>query len=202
MNSDQWLKLFGIIVSLVGICAWPLIAGLVLRYFGPSLKLFLSKAEDISVKAGPSGIEVSAKKQIEAAALLGAATAQKQAQADSAGQIATPESANSIARAVVETITPSVAQHVVGAHVLWVDDRPSNNIYERAALEALGIRVTISPSTEDALRKMRMTRYAAIISDMGRPSDQQAGYTLLVLQRRITRQGVQAHVHVACTGVA
>ena len=66
-----------------------------------------------------------------------------------------------------------------GSHVLWVDDRPDNNRYERQALEALGVRFTLSISTEDALERLRRQKFDLIISDMGRPPDQYAGYTLL-----------------------
>ena len=75
---------------------------------------------------------------------------------------------------------------LAGAKVLWVDDHPDNNDYERSILEALGIRFTISTSTEDALEKVQYNFYDAIISDMGRqppdrkaPYEQYAGYTLL-----------------------
>ncbi|BDI15963.1 hypothetical protein ANSO36C_17650 [Nostoc cf. commune SO-36] len=63
--------------------------------------------------------------------------------------------------------------------VLWVDDRPKNNIHERLALEALGINFVLAVSTEEALEKLNKHKFDAIISDMGRPFDAQAGYTLL-----------------------
>jgi CheY-like chemotaxis protein len=63
--------------------------------------------------------------------------------------------------------------------VLWVDDNPDNNIYERQSLEALGVRFVLSTSTDDALNKVKNQRFDAIISDMGRPPDRTAGYTLL-----------------------
>jgi CheY-like chemotaxis protein len=63
--------------------------------------------------------------------------------------------------------------------VLWVDDRPDNNNYERQALEALGVKFVISTSTDDALSKLMTRHFDAIISDMGRPPDARAGYTLL-----------------------
>ena len=34
--------------------------------------------------------------------------------------------------------------------ILWVDDRPGNNIYERQTLESMGITFTLALSTEDA----------------------------------------------------
>jgi CheY-like chemotaxis protein len=64
-------------------------------------------------------------------------------------------------------------------HVLWVDDCPDNNIYERRAFEATGIRFTLSTSTEEALDLFERNEYAAIISDMGRREGSSEGYVLL-----------------------
>lgn len=86
-----------------------------------------------------------------------------------------------------DTFSPTILGRNEGGSpsVLWVDDRPSNNIYERRTLEGLGIQFTISTSTDDALGKLMRHRYDAIISDMGRPPDNQAGYTLLAEIRRL-----------------
>jgi CheY-like chemotaxis protein len=71
-------------------------------------------------------------------------------------------------------------------HILWVDDNPSNNVYERRYLEKLGIEFTISISTDDAIGKMVRNHYDLIISDMGRPADPKAGYTLLEELQRLS----------------
>ena len=84
-----------------------------------------------------------------------------------------------IAKAVDQLVTPRTSRQLEGASVLWVDDRPMNNTYERQALEALGIQFTISKSTEDAVERLQKKTYDLIISDMGRPPDLHAGYTLL-----------------------
>ncbi|WP_448032394.1 TIR domain-containing protein [Bradyrhizobium liaoningense] len=63
--------------------------------------------------------------------------------------------------------------------ILWVDDRPDNNVYERRAMEAYNVEFELAESTDEALAKLRKTQFDAIISDMGRPPDAQAGYTLL-----------------------
>jgi len=65
------------------------------------------------------------------------------------------------------------------SEVLWMDDRPNNNIYEQKAFEAIGLRFTLARSTEEAFSILRNRSFAAIISDMGRPPDARAGYTLL-----------------------
>jgi uncharacterized protein YegL len=77
---------------------------------------------------------------------------------------------------------------IQGSTILWVDDRPDNNRFERQALEELGIRIDISTSTEDALPRLKWRSYDMIISDMGRPPDTRAGYTLL---DQLRKQGDQ-----------
>lgn len=73
-----------------------------------------------------------------------------------------------------------------GDHILWVDDRPDNNIYERRAFEAVGLRFTLAHSTDEALHKLKEERFAAIISDMGRVEGPREGYVLL---DRLRQQG-------------
>lgn len=74
---------------------------------------------------------------------------------------------------------------LAGASILWVDDRPENNEYERGLLEEDGAHVTRCRSTGEALEAVASARFDVIISDMGRPPDARAGYTLLAaLQER------------------
>ncbi len=63
--------------------------------------------------------------------------------------------------------------------ILWVDDRPDNNVLERQAMEAMGIEFTLALSTNEALRILSSRRFAAIISDMGRREGPKEGYVLL-----------------------
>ena len=63
--------------------------------------------------------------------------------------------------------------------VLWVDDRPDNNIIERRSMAAYNIDFVLAQSTGQALAELRKQRFDAVISDMGRPPDSRAGYTLL-----------------------
>ncbi len=64
-------------------------------------------------------------------------------------------------------------------NILWVDDRPENNAYERQAFEAMGFRFTLALSTDEALERVAQTEFAAIISDMGRRESPREGYVLL-----------------------
>ncbi len=63
--------------------------------------------------------------------------------------------------------------------VLWVDDRPNNNIIERRSMAAYNIDFVLAESTGQALAELNKQHFDAIISDMGRPPDSRAGYTLL-----------------------
>ena len=63
--------------------------------------------------------------------------------------------------------------------ILWVDDRPENNTYERQAFEAMGLRFTLALSTDEAFERLAQTKFAAIISDMGRREGPREGYVLL-----------------------
>lgn len=63
--------------------------------------------------------------------------------------------------------------------ILWVDDRPNKNIYEREAFEALGIQFALALSTGEALELLEQRRFSAIISNMSRKEGPREGYSLL-----------------------
>ncbi|MDT7580317.1 MAG: hypothetical protein QOK35_1581 [Pseudonocardiales bacterium] len=72
-------------------------------------------------------------------------------------------------------------------HILWVDDRPDNNLYERRAMEAVGLQFTLALSTREALGLLGERRFAAVISDMGRREGPREGYVLLDALRSTDR---------------
>jgi CheY-like chemotaxis protein len=63
--------------------------------------------------------------------------------------------------------------------VLWVDDNPRNNVYERKALESVGVRFKLSENTADALNILLGQSFGAVISDMARREGPREGYVLL-----------------------
>ena len=65
----------------------------------------------------------------------------------------------------------SAAPAIVGARVLWVDDKPENNEIERRALTELEINVQYVTTSKDALLELRRHPYDLIISNVRRPSD-------------------------------
>lgn len=181
--TEQVIALIEVVTGLVQALSWPLVVLFLLIYFGNPLKKFLSNIGEFTLKAGATGLEATAKRQqIEAAALLGAASV-KPTESLRGPRTSDVEKTREIADVVSRNVRPQRIRRLSEASLLWVDDIPDNNRYERKALEALGLRFTISTSTDEALEKLRMKKYDAIISDMGRPPDMQAGYTLLKATR-------------------
>jgi CheY-like chemotaxis protein len=176
ITGDDTLKVLDALTKLFGVLAWPAITLFVLIQFGSVFRDFLANMGELSLKG--AGFEATAKrKQAEAVAALTAATFSRP-QPDSATEAEVRDSKSAV-DVVQEAATPSVIRRVGRSTVLWVDDRPSNNVHERQALEALGISFVIATSTDEALEKLKARSFDAIISDMGRPPDPQAGYTLL-----------------------
>lgn len=100
-----------------------------------------------------------------------------------AGPGTPPEDFSTVARSVVDvaqkTKERTSALLFQSKDILWVDDRPNNNINERAAFESLGFKFTLSLSTNEALQILSGKQFAAIISDMGRREGPKEGYVLL-----------------------
>jgi CheY-like chemotaxis protein len=163
------------IVQVLGILAWPVVLLLLaVGFHGPIGKLLEGIAQFSQFKVKAVGIEASiTRQQVEVVAALGAATVKQGG--DAAGF-----------KAIADALpAPAAQQRMQHSRVLWVDDNPGNNRFERQALEVLGVRVDISTSTAEALARTLTMSYDAIISDMGRDSgltgehDPRAGYTLL-----------------------
>jgi len=176
MTIDDGVRLLEAATKLLGVLAWPAVLVFILVRFGPALREFVASIGEFSLKGAI--FEASAKrKQAEAAAALTAAAVSRPEPG------ATPEATAREARAafdvVAEVATPRVIRRAGKSTVLWVDDNPGNNVHERHALEALGVSFVLAPSTGEALEKLKSQSFDAIISDMGRPPDPQAGYTLL-----------------------
>lgn len=176
MNVDDFTKLIEAFTRLLGVLVWPALLAFALVRFGPALKEFFSSMGELTFRGG--GFEATAKrKQAEAAAALVAASV---ARPDTH---TTPESAareaKEAAAVVAESVNARVIRRASESTALWVDDRPDNNIFERQSLQALGVSFVLATSTEEALDRLARQKFDVIISDMNRPPDPRAGYTLL-----------------------
>jgi CheY-like chemotaxis protein len=175
MELDDVTKLLEAVTKLLAVIIWPAAIIYILVRFGSNIGEFVSNLGEMTVKG--AGFEATAKRrQSEAGAALVAATVSRPE--ENATPVSTANAAKEAVQ-VVGDVNARTLRRIEDSRVLWVDDRPSNNEFERQALEALGIKIVISTSTDDALDKINRQHFDAIISDMGRPPDNQAGYTLL-----------------------
>jgi CheY-like chemotaxis protein len=178
MTLDQATKLIEAIAKLLGSIAWPIIVLFIILRFLPAILSTLTDLDDFSIDV--FGFKAAAKRKAkQASEALGAAAGERPPQGE------TIASATQSARQTVErSVTPNLVRKLANKRILWVDDRPPNNVRARDAFEALGLRVQLALSTEEALTYLDQERFDLVISDMGRPPDMRAGYTLLDTLRR------------------
>jgi CheY-like chemotaxis protein len=79
--------------------------------------------------------------------------------------------------------------------ILWVDDEPSGNAYERARVADGGYDVVLATTTDSALKMVSSVEPAVIISDMGRMENGKFNATAgLDLVRELRKNGDQTPV--------
>ena len=79
------------------------------------------------------------------------------------------------------------------SRILWVDDRPENNVLERRTLERYGVEVLVALSTDQAMALLETNDISLIISDMGRKEGPNEGYVLLEKVRK-TNQTIPYYI--------
>jgi len=83
------------------------------------------------------------------------------------------------ARDIQATARRASSISLQGTRILWVDDNPQNEEYERQALGALGVQFVLAINTADALAQMSKLQFQLVITDFQRSDDFSGGYTLL-----------------------
>ncbi|PWB90394.1 response regulator [Methylocystis sp. MitZ-2018] len=177
MGIDDTVAIMEALSKLLSVVIWPAIIIYALIKYGATLREFFATLNEFTLKGAgfEASFETKRAKDQASKALVAAAVTRQEADLAPAAVAKNVLAANN----AVEAVTAKTIRRVSGAQILWVDDRPENNMNERRALEALGIHFVISKSTDDALSKIREEKFDVIISDMGRPPDFKAGYTLL-----------------------
>ena len=86
--------------------------------------------------------------------------------------------------ALVAAVPELAAKPRGPARVLWVDDNPANNEYERSVLRAEGMIFDNVVSSTEAIEQLLMSTYDLVITDLGRrwssDASQRAGRDLLM----------------------
>ena len=160
---------------------WVLVALLALFFFREPIRALLGRLQSARL---PGNVELSFGPAFERAV------------EKASKRLQLPESVLGLTPQKVERLLHRARRNadvVVGACVLWVDDEPLNNAWEREAMDALGISVITARSTTEAKFFLERDRVDLVISDMDRPGEApdgpKAGYTL---RDAMHRHGVTA----------
>ena len=133
MNVDSFIKLVNAVAGLLKVLIWPGVVLFLLIRFSAAIRDFITNIGELSLKGG--GIDFTAKRNEAAAALAAAAVAKPE---DAISPQSAAQGARKAVEAVAQIATPRTIRRAEQSTILWVDDKPSNNIHERQSLEALG----------------------------------------------------------------
>ena len=185
---DELTKLLDSISALLGAVILPLTILFVFRMFRIEINAFIHRANRVAVQGAGVNIAIDAQ-QAEAAGAIAAAAAKAPVEDRDVHEAA--REATAAASVVTETVTPAVVARATSSTILWVDDNPDNNVYERRSLEALGVKFVLAKSTDEGLAKARAQAFDVVITDMGRGVDRTAGYRLI---EKLRADGIQTPV--------
>lgn len=186
MNAKEIIEAILRLVEILTACTWPLTFLLVLFLFrrqirnllpelGQQLSKRLTKAEFAGTKLEFSEIAVSALQD----AIETGAEEFKDQPAQLVGFVR--EQVKKLPE--IQTATPNTVPALTNYSILWVDDKPMNNVYESSVLKRLGVSIVSARSTQEALAFLERDSYDLIISDVHRVEDgrsnRNAGYELL-----------------------
>src|SRR5436309_388468 len=161
MSVPEAISLIKALSELVGVLIWPAVTLFVVVRFSAPIANFVRGVSEFTFKA--AGVEATAKtRQVEAALAIGAAIATQRK--DTGATELTFDEAKRVAGVIARRVAPPVVKSAAEATLLWVDDHPENNTYERRAMAALGIEVELSTSTDDALARLETSKFDVIIS--------------------------------------
>ncbi|MDU9401444.1 response regulator [Pseudomonas sp. zfem004] len=176
MKIDDIAKLADAASKIVGALAWPMAFIVAFIYFAPALKAAFANADEFTFSGG--GFEATVKqKKAEVSAALFAASVFRQPADSSAVEITYKE--KQAANLVASSVDAQSIRRASKARILWVDNDPESTVYERQALEAMGVSFVTVRNDDEAMARLRSSVFNVIISDMNRPPDIRAGYTLL-----------------------
>ena len=181
MSEHIALEIIKEIGSIITSLVWPALILFIVFSFKFPIGTFFGKIDQLIFK-GPGGVEISAKFQ-EIVANIGAAEASKRAAQPEGVNAPSPQNipipTDVLRHTLVQLASPTVAERIRGARVLWVDDKPTSNFYETESLKSLGVAVDSAASTEDAEDLLRRREYDLIITDLKRGPDPDAGLNFL-----------------------
>lgn len=169
--------------SLVESLLWPTVVIFFLIRFDDEIVELLKNLKSVKVGSVELGLDTAS--VAEVALNLGLAEVDEDETAEE--RTRKQVRAREILSETLQAASRDTFQRLSRAKLLWVNDDPFANQFERDALESFGIHITTSTSTSDALERIKRERFDVIVSDMDRPTEPYdlAGYALLEAQRTL-----------------
>lgn len=144
---------------------WPIALVFVLLVFNAPLARLIDRLHNIQIEQTDKGFKVA----LAAASLTVAEATRNPGKTIIPADIASAID-QAFRRIQVRSRAPSI---------LWLDDKPSKNDNERAALSVVGLQFTLAQSTAEAKALLSTGHFDLVLSDFSRPGDPEAGYGLL-----------------------
>ncbi len=164
---------FAKLLSAIAQLAWPIVVGVVLAKLFPTVKLIMESAKSRKFTVKVAGNELSMEE---------ASRQQSDVITDLQSKVAALEVRT---QSIDETATKIHKVEVRPKRILWVDDRPTNNSFLIASLQASGMEVTTATSTDGGISMFSSIAFDAVVSDMARPEGDKAGIELITAIRRL-----------------
>lgn len=168
--------------ALIGAIILPVVILMVFRMFRIEINDFIHRTSHVEGSIGGAKFVADAQRAQFQGAIQKAIEGRTSPTADPG---LSAQSAQVSASIAASSVTPTVVDNANGATILWVDDGlPNNNVYERRALEALGVRLVLATTTRDGVGKALNQAFDVVISDRTRENDHEAGFKLLAQLRK------------------
>lgn len=177
---DNAVKIIDAVSRFFAGIGWPLVCIVGILWLAPALRDLITRIDTLSGEGAGIKFNITAQQRDAANQIVAAKIDQSKTQnASPQSPAAVASQYNALLKDALETTSKIQVAHTSGKRLLWVDDHPTNNIYEKQSLTALGIAITGATNTEEALGILKNQRFDVIISDMARKEGTTAGYDLL-----------------------
>lgn len=177
---DNSVKIIDAISRFFAGIGWPLVCIVAVICLAPALRDLISRIDRITGKVGGQEFALTTLQRNSANQLAAAIVQQQQSKSpsDQPRRDVNRQFSRSLDTAL-QTTSKIRVERTVGRTLLWVDDNPNNNVFEKQALAALGIIISDARSTDEAAALLRSQHFDVIVSDMKRGENAMAGYDLL-----------------------
>lgn len=178
---DNTIKIVDALSRFFAGIGWPLVCIITVIFLAPALRDLISRIDKLTGKVAGQEFSLTTLQRNSANQIAAATVA-----IDNKARIDDPARTVDVNRQFASSLNSALqatsriqVDRTVGKRILWVDDNPTNNIFEKQSLIALGMTVRDVTDTQQAIDALVSRQYDVVISDMRRGGNNTAGYDLL-----------------------